>query len=491
MAVVSELVSKFSFVGSLTPQKEFNANLKLSVGLLAGAAAGLAAAAGGFFAWTTSVLDTIDPLAQLNRETGVAVEQIQALGFAASVNGSSADALSGSFREMSKRLGEFVQTGGGPAKEIIEKLGISVRDAEGNVRSADDVFLGLSDTLQGLSRAEQANVLDKLGIDQSLIQLVSLSADEVGKLTDRARSLGIVTQEQADNAAAFNDSLTTLKFGLSGIQNAVAVGFAPAMTGLTEKFIGFLEANQEVIRDGLTWLGEVLVSTMGFLERMTPLVLAAGAAFVVWQLATGGLVAILGVLLSPVVLITAGIVALLLIVDDLIVAFNGGQSVIRDFFMEFLGFDIVPIMQGIVGAFMWMIGTVSGLLEPWFASIGGLFSAVINVFKGNFSGALDDLKLAFSAFGDFVLGIVSGLLPDWALQYLGAGESSSGGLSPNDAISIGGGGGTSNNSTTSNIDQQVQISVNSSDPKQAGAAVNDALQEQLRNAKTQANRGGR
>jgi hypothetical protein len=165
--------------------------------------------------------------------------------------------------------------------------------------------------------------------------------------------------------------------------------------------------------------------------------------------------------------------------------------VIRDFFLEFLGFDIVPIMQGIVDAFMWMIDTVSGLLEPWFASIGGLFSAVINVFKGNFSGALDDLKLAFAAFGDFVLGIVSGLLPDWVLQYLGAGESSSGGLSPNDAISIGGGGSTSNSSTTSNIDQQVQINVNSSDPKQAGAAVNDALQEQLRNAKTQANRGGR
>lgn len=489
MAVVSELVSKFSFIGSLTPQKEFNANLKLSVGLLAGAAAGLAAAAGGFFAWTSSVLDTIDPLAQLNRETGVAVEQIQALGFAASVNGSSADALSGSFREMSKRLGEFVQTGGGPAKEIIEQLGISVRDAAGNVRSADDVFLGLSDTLQGMSRAEQANVLDKLGIDQSLIQLVSLSSEEVGKLTDRARSLGIVTQEQADSAAAFNDSLTTLKFGLSGIQNAVAVGFAPALTDLTNRFIGFLEANQDLIRDGLTWLGEVLQSVMGFIERMTPIALVAAAAFVAWQLATGGLVAILGVLLSPVVLITAGIVALLLIVDDLIVAFNGGQSVIRDFFMEFLGFDIVPIMQGIVDGFMWMIDTVSGLLEPWFAALGGLFSAVVNVFKGDFTGALDDLKGAFASFGQFVLGIVSGLLPDWVLKYIGSDEVPPAGLSPGDAMAIG--GNVSNSISSSNIEQQVQINVNSSDPKQAGAAVNDALQEQLRNAKTQANRGGR
>lgn len=489
MAVVSELVSKFSFIGSLSPQKEFNANLKLSVGLLAGAAAGLSAAAGGFFAWTTSVLDTIDPLAQLNRETGIAVEQIQALGYAASVNGSSADALSGSFREMSKRLGEFVQTGGGPAKEIIEQLGISVLDAEGKVRTADDVFLGLSDTLQGMSRAEQANVLDKLGIDQSLIQLVSLSSDEVAKLTDRAASLGVVTKEQADNAAAFNDSLTTLKFGLSGIQNAVAVGFAPALTRLTERFIGFLEANKDLIQNGLTWLGEVLESTMGFIERMAPVVMVAAGAFIAWQLATGGLVAIMGVLLSPVVLITAGIVALLLIVDDLIVAFNGGQSVIRDFFMEFLGFDIVPIMQGIVDAFMWMIDTVSGLLEPWFATLGGLFSAVINVFKGDFTGALDDLKLAFRAFGDFVLGIVSGLLPDWVLQYLGGDDSGPARLSTSDAMAIG--GNVNNTSSNNSIEQQVQINVSSSDPRQAGAAVNDALQEQLRTARTQVNRGGR
>ena len=44
---------------------------------------------------------------------------------------------------------------------------------------------------------------------------------------------------------------------------------------------------------------------------------------------------------------------------------------------------------------------------------------------------------------------------------------------------------------TSNVDQQNQINVYSSDPQQAGAAVNDALQEQLRNTKTHVNRGGR
>ena len=52
MAIVSELISRFSFVGSLAPQEEFNANLKTSIALIGGIGAGLATAAGGFFGWT-------------------------------------------------------------------------------------------------------------------------------------------------------------------------------------------------------------------------------------------------------------------------------------------------------------------------------------------------------------------------------------------------------------------------------------------------------
>lgn len=491
MAVVSELVSKFSFIGSLTPQKEFNANLKLSVGLLAGAAAGIAAAAGGMFAFVSSQTQAADALTDFNAETGIAVERAQELGFAAMMAGSSAEAMTASLAGLSKVAGD-ASRGLGRGRKAFDELGISVTDAAGNVKTADVLFNELRESFArlGTSAGAQKSIIASLGLDPSTFQLLNATSEEVDVLIEKAQALGVVTHEQAEAAAAFQDSLGIAQFGVSALGQQIAISLAPAMQGITDRFVDFLIANKDLIRDGLTWLGEVLVSTVGFIERMAPVALAAAAAFVAWQLATGGLVAILGVLLSPVVLITAGIVALLLIVDDLIVAFNGGKSVIRDFFLEFLGFDIVPIMQGIVDAFLWMIDTVSGLLEPWFAAIGGLFSAVINVFKGNFTGALDDLKLAFAAFGDFVLGIVSGLLPDWVLQYLGVGQESAPGLSPNDAITIGG-GGVSNSNTTSNIDQQNQINVYSSDPKQAGAAVADSLQEQLRNAKTQANRGGR
>lgn len=514
MAVVSELVSKFSFIGSLTPQKEFNANLKVSVGLLAGAATGLAAAAGGFFAWTASVLDTIDPIAQLNRETGVAVESIQTLGYVATVSGASSEAMSASLAGLAKVTGD-ASRGLGRGKKAFEELGISVTDSAGKVKTADVVLEELRQRFEtlGTSMEQQKSIIASLGIDASLIQTLNLTSAEMENLTQEALGLGVVTKEQADNAAEFKDSLARLKFGLSSIQNAVAVGFAPAMTGLTDRFVGFLKVNKDLIQNGLTWLGEVLASVMGLLERFTPIILAVGAAFLVWKLATGGLAAILGVLSSPLVLIGIGITALLLIVDDLMVAFSGGESVIRDFFLAFLGVDIVPIMQGIVDGVAWMISAAIALLEPFFAVWGNMFDAVIKAFTGDFSGALDSLGAAFEGWAGIVQGIFTGLfdwlfgmwgnvlgfirdsamsiLPAWATDLISTGGTTDSGaatITPGDAMAI---GGASNSSVSNSVEQNVAVTVVSNDAKQAGAAVNDALQEQLRTAKTQANRGGR
>jgi hypothetical protein len=332
MAVVNEVVTRFSFEGDLKPQWDFNQGLTSSIKLLSGMAAGVTAAAGAMFAWASSVFDSLDPMVQLSRETGVALESIQELGYAASVNGSSLDAVSASVREMTKRIGEFEQMGGGPAKEVVEKLGISFRNANGEIKAADEVMMDLTESMQGMTEAERMNVLDKLGIDQSMIQLLSLTGDEIDGLRARAQRLGIATQEQGDAVAAYNDSLTTLKFGMQGVQNMVAVGFAPVMGDLVERFVELLEANHDLIVNGLTWLGDVVTSTVGMLQRMWPVFAAIAAGFVIAKVAAIGFGGVMSVVLSPVVLITAALVAAILIIDDLIVAFQGGESVIADFF---------------------------------------------------------------------------------------------------------------------------------------------------------------
>ena len=244
MAIVNELITKFGFVGDLAPQENFNANLKASIGLLAGLGAAIAGSAAGIAGWVTSVSESIDPLVQFSRESGVAIETIQTLGYAAEVNGSSVDALQASLGEMTKRVGEFVSTGEGEAKDVASRLGLQFKDLNGQVKTADIIFRELADKLHGMSQAEKFSVLDKMGIDRSMVQLLSMTGNEIEGMQEKARALGIVTQEQADAFADYNDSLTTLGKGFDGLKFQVAIGFVPVLKELIEGFTDFLIANK-------------------------------------------------------------------------------------------------------------------------------------------------------------------------------------------------------------------------------------------------------
>jgi len=215
-------------------------------------------------------------------------------------------------------------------------------------------------------------------------------------------------------------------------------------------------------------------------------------------------------------------------------AFSSWVDGLKGLFFGFIG--AIAIGFGVpIESLRAMLDTAMGLISPFVDAIGSLFSAVVSLFMGDWAGALDSLSDAFSAWIDGIGGLfgalfdgladawggilggikagVLSILPDWAIRLVGGdssnggGEAASGGqqmavaapaMTPNEAMAIGNTSNNTNNSTsnsnssnTSNIEQQVQINVSSSDPKQAGAAVNDALQNQLRTAKTQVNRGGR
>ncbi|EDR0000244.1 hypothetical protein ZA91_003784, partial [Salmonella enterica subsp. enterica] len=286
MAIVNELITKFGFIGDLAPQETFNANLKASIGLLAGLGAAIAGSAAGVAGWVTSISQSIDPLVQFSRETGVAIETVQTLGYAASVNGSSVDALQASLGEMTKRVGEFVSTGEGEAKDVAERLGLQFKDMNGQVKNSDVIFRELADKLHGMSQAEKFSVLDKMGIDRSMVQLLSMTGEEISSLQNKAEALGVVTQDQADQFAAYNDSLTTLGKGFDGIKFQVAVGFVPVLKDLVDGFTDFLIANKDLIKNGLSHLGEIIFSVMGMIRRFLPIIAAITIAFAAWWLVT-------------------------------------------------------------------------------------------------------------------------------------------------------------------------------------------------------------
>ncbi|EQZ01613.1 hypothetical protein [Escherichia coli] len=420
MAIVNELITKFGFIGNLAPQETFNANLKASIGLLAGLGAAIAGSAAGVAGWVTSVSQSIDPLVQFSRETGVAIETVQSLGYAASVNGSSVDALQASLGEMTKRVGEFVSTGEGEAKDVAERLGLQFKDMNGQVKNSDVIFRELADKLHGMSQAEKFSVLDKMGIDRSMVQLLSMTGEEISSLQNKAEALGVVTQDQADQFAAYNDSLTTLGKGFDGIKFQVAVGFVPVLKDLVDGFTDFLIANKDLIKNGLAHLGEIIFSVMGMIRRFLPIIGLITTGFVAWKIAAIGLRTVLATIFSPVVLITAAIIALVLVIDDLLTAMEGGQSVIADFFKDNWGIDIVPALKEAKASLMAFINYAIGVFKPLADAIASMFRMVWHLitgaFTGDFQDAMKDAQNIFDSLIAFITGAF-GVVGD-AIKYV-------------------------------------------------------------------------
>ena len=398
MAEVTELITKFSFEGSTKPLIDYNSGLGESVKLLGAMGAASGAATFAVAKWASGVSQSLQPLFDLSEQTGVAVASLQELSFAAEQSGSSSQALESSISGLSAKIGEAAQKG----SEEFTRLGISVRDnVTGEVKKADELLIEVGKRFKekNLSIPEQQGFAEALGIDPSLISMLSQTSAEIEKLKQRARDLGItLSPEDQKGLEEYNRSIAEMDSAMSGLKNLIAVAVVPELEGLAEGFSDLLAKNNEWIVDGVEATVEFVVDLVDALKRLAPFILAAGAAFTIATIGTSGFAAALGFVLSPAVLIAAGILAIALVLDDLIVAFRGGESVIANFFANFGdGWDIQPLLKDIVAVFKEVVGGILGgakiifdalkPIAPLIAVVGAAFVAA-TVGPKIFAGAL-------------------------------------------------------------------------------------------------------
>jgi len=343
-----------------------------------------------------------DAQIQLARETGVAVEAIQELGYVASVNGSGAEEMQRSLSNLSKKMGEAVVENNETTKAF-QRLGIALKDNNGEMKSADDMMMELSSRFKelNLSSQEQKAYLEKLGLDESMLQTLQLGADGIDELRKKARAMGVASTKDANEIASFNDSLTTLKYSIGGITRSVALGFVPQLKGLSDSFSELLIKNSDVVKKGLSKfigaIGTGLSAVVKFGKGLYSLIdntIGINTALGITAVAFARLNKTM--LLNPVSLIIAGIVGVIAIFDDLSVALNGGKSKIAEWSKAWFDIDIVEALNKI-----WL--DVSGWSSKVVKEFKPFFDVVneINNYKFNFS----DLKKAGEQIGIYYSGI--------------------------------------------------------------------------------------
>jgi len=187
-----------------------------------------------------STADYADEMGKLAQRAGTTTEAISGLSYAAGLSDVGNQTLARGLRE----IGNEATTGG----EKLKALGIGLKDAAGNAKSSDALFLDLADKIAGIEdpqkRAAAASKLfgDRLGGE--LMPLLVSGRQGIKDMTDEAARFGrVVSDEAGRTAAEFNDNLTRLSDSASGVARNLA---GPVITSLARTSSYFLKVSEDV-----------------------------------------------------------------------------------------------------------------------------------------------------------------------------------------------------------------------------------------------------
>jgi uncharacterized phage infection (PIP) family protein YhgE len=207
-------------------------------GVLAGLGAALSL--GALAAAGKAALDTADSLSKLSQKTGISVESLSLLKPIAEQSGTSIEGLANGIKKLSTAM---VEAAGGSKEqaESFSRLGVSVKDASGQLRPTEDVLLDLADAFAAMPDGAEKSALavkifGKSGVE--LIPFLNQGRAGIEQLKQKFKELGLeISGDTAKAAEKFNDTLDTVKQALHGVAMKVAEAALPALQSMADTLV--------------------------------------------------------------------------------------------------------------------------------------------------------------------------------------------------------------------------------------------------------------
>lgn len=232
--------SSMNAMGSLDAQ-----SLALAGGFAAVAAA-IVKAEKAMISMTKESAAFADNIITLSMQTGQSTQQLQEFAYASELIDVSVDTLQGSLTKLTNNM-QDTMNGTGNAKASFDKLGVSVTNADGSMRSANDVFY---ETIDALGQVKNETERDAMSMDifgrsaQDLNPLIIQGSKTLKEYADEAHNVGYVLDDEALSAlGAVDDAYQRLQNTQEGVKNQLSAEFAPYL----EEFYGDVTT---MVKDG-------------------------------------------------------------------------------------------------------------------------------------------------------------------------------------------------------------------------------------------------
>lgn len=210
----------------------------VTIGTFAALAAAVVEAEKALISLTIESAAYADEIFTQSAVTGLSTEALQEYQYAAELVDVSLDTLTSSQTKMIRSM-DAARHGSKEQAEAFDKLGISVQNADGTLRDAQDVFGDAIDALGAISNETERDAIAMTIFGRSardLNPLIKAGSDGLRELTQEAHDVGYVMGEEAlDALGAVDDQLQRMNRSGEALKNQIAVGMAPAVENLMKK----------------------------------------------------------------------------------------------------------------------------------------------------------------------------------------------------------------------------------------------------------------
>ena len=326
----------------------------------------------------------------LQRYTGDSAEAMSKLRFAAEESGVGADTLATALGKMAKAAA----TTAGEKK--FEALGISVKDANGQFKSASSIFSEVANKIAAMPPGvEKTNaimqIFGKSGM--ALYPLLNQGAAGIAKFGAEAQKMGLVLNGDAlkgvqNNVAAQRE----FHAAVQGLQVQLGQYLYPAITAVTKGFSEIIPIITNILRPAFQEIGKVILPIVGYIQDFAKYIINLGQNFE----ETGGHMSMFKSIGKDV-----GDV-----VKDLQDVFKVILPVLEDVW-KFVATYLAPVLGVVLVASFKAVAFAAGIIKDVIIAIVDVMKGLVDVAKGVGTGIKDVFNFVVSGVKAYIDGIIT------------------------------------------------------------------------------------
>lgn len=297
---------------------------------------------------------------------GMTTESMSAWTGVAEQFGVEADDLVDVLTDVNDKVTDVVNNDAGPFKELIDRgLISSFKNADGTLKTTEEIIYELSDAVKSLGGQEGAGLLKRLGFnDPKMLTMLMQGGDALKNYVAQMKERGTYTDADAESAKEFT-------LALKDMTRTLKMMLLPAFR-LLSPMLAMLARGFAFVTDHAVALAPALVAVaVVMMARLIPAAIKTAkelrAAFSIRRFA-----------------VLAALLAIGLVLEDFVTWLQGGKSAFGDFYNSLFG--------GVDGAKKFL----DELMK--FAEVAGVVATLITAFWG-ISKVLGVIQIAVATFG--------------------------------------------------------------------------------------------